>query len=146
MSHPSNKNSHLVLTAAKLIAPRLEPGDAEAGFQWCLDELFKAKLVQLGHDVMMAKATYFLTTAEIDKAARVLKQFEKHGGSMRVKAATNLSFLYLVEGDVMEAQRYANLALSHDESHVQPDPNAPCLAAKACDQLDAVPRAQIQPR
>eukprot|EP00892_Ulva_mutabilis_P007544 jgi/Ulvmu1/5161/UM021_0178.1 len=112
-------SSSLVLTAAKLIAPRLLPGDPEAGFQWCLDALLNHKLVQLAHDVMMAKATYFLTTAEIGQAAQVLKQFEKHGGSMRVKAATNLSFVYLLEGDVAEAQRYAQLALSHDEFHVQ---------------------------
>ena len=119
VDYQSTAHSNLVLTAAKLIAPRLEPGDVEAGFQWCLDELFKAKLDRLAHDVMMAKATYFLTTAEVDKAAQVLKQFEKHGGSMRFKAATNLSFLYLLEGNITEAQRYAHLALSHDEFHVQ---------------------------
>lgn len=109
----------LVLRAAKLIAPRLQPGDPETGFQWCLEELSKVKLIRLSHDVMMAKASYFLSIADIDRAAQVLKQFEKHGGSMRVKAATNLSFLYLLEGNITEAQRYANLALSHDECHVQ---------------------------
>lgn len=115
----TNRNSQLVLIAAKLIAPRLKPGDPEVGFQWCLDELIKVKLVRLTHDVMMAKASYFLHAAEIEQAAQVLKQFEKHDGSMRVKAATNLSFLYLLEGNVPEAERYANLALSHDEFHVQ---------------------------
>lgn len=115
----TSRNSQLVLIAAKLIAPRLKPGDPEGGFQWCLDELMKVKLVRLTHDVMMAKASYFLHAAEIEQAAQVLKQFEKHDGSMRVKAATNLSFLYLLEGNVPEAERYANLALSHDEFHVQ---------------------------
>lgn len=115
----THRNSQLVLTAAKLIAPRLQPGDPDSGFQWCLDELKTFKLVCLTHDVMMAKASYFLHIAEMEQAAQILKQFEKHGGSMRVKAATNLSFLYLLEGNVPEARRYANLALSHDEFHVQ---------------------------
>lgn len=94
----------------------------------------KVELVRLTHDVMMAKASYFLHAAEIEQAAQVLKQFEKHGGSMRVKAATNLSFLYLLEGNVPDAERYANLALSHDEFHVQV-----CVVCTNLPQICQVP-------
>lgn len=111
--------ANMVVTAAKLIAPHLQPHDPSAGFQWCLDELFKAKLVGLAHDVMMAKATYFLTSADMGEAASVLKQFERHGGAMRTKAATNLSFLYSLEGNTADAARYSDLVMSHDEFHVQ---------------------------
>jgi intraflagellar transport protein 88 len=111
--------AEMVVTAAKLISPYLQPGGASAGFQWCQDELFKAKLAGLAHDVMMAKATYFLTSADVDGAASVLKQFERHGGAMRIKAATNLSFLYSLEGNTADAARYSELVMSHDEFHVQ---------------------------
>jgi intraflagellar transport protein 88 len=114
-----DKLTTYVVAAAKLVAPRLQPGNANAGFQWCLDELTKAKLPRIVRDVMMAKATYFLTSGAIDQAVSVLKQFERYGGDMRVKAATNLSFLYLLEGNLDEAERYAHLAISHDEYHVQ---------------------------
>jgi intraflagellar transport protein 88 len=108
-----------VVIAAKLIAPRLHPNDVSAGFEWCLEELFKAKLFGIAHDVMMAKAHYFLRSADMDEAASVLKQFERHGGSVRIKAATNLSFLYSLEGNPADAVRYSDLVMKHDEYHVQ---------------------------
>jgi intraflagellar transport protein 88 len=108
-----------VVAAAKLIAPHLHPNDPSAGFEWCLEELFKAKLVGIAHDVMMAKAHYFLRSADIEEAASVLKQFERHGGSVRIKAATNLSFLYSLEGNASDAARYSDLVMKHDEYHVQ---------------------------
>ena len=127
----SSQMAQAVVTAAKLIAPHLHPTDPSAGFEWCLEELLKAKLAEIAHDVMMAKAHYFLRSADMDEAASVLKQFERHGGSVRIKAATNLSFLHSLEGNSSDATRYSDLVMSHDEYHVQvmhPAPHSPCLA------------------
>lgn len=115
----NSKMVQSVVAAAKLIAPRLHPTDPGSGFEWCQEELFKAKLVGIAHDVMMAKAHYFLRSADMDEAASVLKQFERQGGSVRIKAATNLSFLYSLEGNSTDASRYSDLVMAHDEYHVQ---------------------------
>merc|ERR1719163_2432906 len=34
--------------------------------------------------------------------------------ALKAKAATNLSFLYFLEGDIGQADKYANLAVRHD--------------------------------
>jgi intraflagellar transport protein 88 len=109
-----------VVTAAKLVAPRICPGDAAAasGFQWCMDELSRAQLHHLVDDVLMAKAAHSLP-GDVDAAVDVFKQFERHSGATRAKAASNLSFLYLLEGNVAEAERYATMAKDRDEYHVQ---------------------------
>ncbi len=45
---------------------------------------------------------------------QVLKSFEKKDTALKAKAATNLSFLYFLEGDIAQADKYANLAVKHD--------------------------------
>ena len=123
-----------VVAAAKLVAPRVFPADAAAGWQWCMDEVVRAKLPQLADDVLMAKAASCLP-GNVDEAVTVFKQFERHRGSTRTKAASNLSFLYLLEGNVGEAERYAELAKEHDEHHVQVRRSAP--------HLTVLPRAVV---
>lgn len=48
------------------------------------------------------------------QAIKELKAFEKKDQSLKAKAATNLSFLYFLEGDIAQADKYANLAVKHD--------------------------------
>jgi hypothetical protein len=111
--------SKYIVMAAKIVAPRINPSSTEAGFQWCMDEVMRAKLPEFAHGVLMAKAAHFLAAGEMDKAVTVLKQFEKHSGAARTRAATNLSFIYLLEGNIDEAERYANMAKQNDEYHTQ---------------------------
>jgi hypothetical protein len=111
--------SKYIVMAAKIVAPRINPSSTEAGFQWCMDEVMRAKLPQFAHGVLMAKAAHFLAAGEMDKAVTVLKQCEKHSGAARTRAATNLSFIYLLEGNVDEAERYGNMAKQNDEYHTQ---------------------------
>ncbi len=44
----------------------------------------------------------------------MLKSFEKKDQSLKAMASTNLSFLYFLEGDTQQADKYANLAVKHD--------------------------------
>ena len=48
------------------------------------------------------------------EAIEVLRAFEKKDQAFKAKAATNLSFLYFLEGDIAQADKYANLAVRHD--------------------------------
>jgi intraflagellar transport protein 88 len=125
--------STYIVTAAKLVAPRINPGDPDAGFQWCMDELGRAKLPHFVDDVLMAKSAHCLAVSEVDKAIEVLKLFEKHSGASRTKAAANLSFLYLLEGNIAESERYAMLATEQDEFHVQ-----------VCGPINDLDAAQLQ--
>ena len=48
------------------------------------------------------------------QAIEVLKAFEKKDLALKAKAATNLSFLYFLEGDIAQADQFANLAVRND--------------------------------
>lgn len=65
--------------------------------------------------VLLAKASRHLAAKEVDAAAAVYKGFERRGArGLPAAAATNLSFLYLLEGDLTAAAQYTDLALKAD--------------------------------
>ena len=45
--------------------------------------------------------------------------FEKKEHKVKARAATNLAFLYSLEGDTLNAQRYADLAVTTDKYSAQ---------------------------
>ncbi|KAF0713261.1 hypothetical protein AaE_011827, partial [Aphanomyces astaci] len=61
----------------------------------------------------ICKALHFLKNKDFDKAIEVLKAFEKKDPALKAMAATNLSFLYFVEGDYAQADKFASLAVRH---------------------------------
>jgi intraflagellar transport protein 88 len=48
---------------------------------------------------------------EHSQAIMLLKEFEKKEKDLKARAATNLSFLYFLEGDLNNAGTYAELAV-----------------------------------
>jgi len=54
----------------------------------------------------------------VEQAAAVYKTFERKEPALRAAAATNLSFLYLLEGDLAAAAKYTDLALKTDRYRV----------------------------
>lgn len=48
------------------------------------------------------------------QAIILLKEFEKKEREMKARAATNLSFLYFLEGDIPNAEKHAELAVTTD--------------------------------
>ena len=53
----------------------------------------------------------YLKKKEFVKAIELLKGFEKKDQTMKAMAATNLSFIYFLEGDHPSANQYADLAV-----------------------------------
>lgn len=51
---------------------------------------------------------------DFDQAIDTLKRFEKRETSLMARAATNLSFLYFLEGDFSQAELYADMAVKAD--------------------------------
>ena len=48
-----------------------------------------------------------------------LQEFEKKEHKLKARAATNLAFLYSLEGDSVNAERYADLAVGTDKYSAQ---------------------------
>nr|XP_005167588.1 intraflagellar transport protein 88 homolog isoform X7 [Danio rerio] len=104
-----------IMTSAKLIAPAIEMSFA-AGFDWCVDMVKGSQYVELANDLEINKAITYLRQRDFKQAEAVetLKMFEKKDSRVKSAAATNLSFLYFLEKDFDQADRYAELAMSAD--------------------------------
>mmetsp|Transcript_14856 Transcript_14856/g.26287 ORF Transcript_14856/g.26287 Transcript_14856/m.26287 type:complete len:772 (-) Transcript_14856:118-2433(-) len=102
------------MMAARLIAPVIDKTGSGAGFDWVADQLLKVELIKEANEVELAKANYFLTQKQFGAAVEVLKEFEKKEKSVKARAATNLSFLHFLEGDLENAEKYAELAVATD--------------------------------
>ncbi|XP_062390468.1 intraflagellar transport protein 88 homolog isoform X1 [Sardina pilchardus] len=102
-----------IMTSAKLIAPAIENSFA-AGFDWCVDMVKSSQYVELANDLEINKAITYLRQRDFNQAVETLKTFEKKDSRVKSAAATNLSFLYFLERDFDQADRYADMAMSAD--------------------------------
>ncbi|XP_026150890.1 intraflagellar transport protein 88 homolog isoform X2 [Mastacembelus armatus] len=102
-----------IMTAAKLIAPAIETSFA-TGFDWCVDMVKTSQYVELANDLEINKAITYLRQKDFNQAVETLKTFEKKDSRVKSAAATNLSFLYFLEKDYDQADRYADLAMNAD--------------------------------
>ncbi|XP_054887378.1 intraflagellar transport protein 88 homolog isoform X5 [Poeciliopsis prolifica] len=102
-----------IMTAAKLIAPAIETSFA-SGFDWCVEMVKCSQYVELANDLEINKAITYLRQKDFNQAVETLKTFEKKDSRVKSAAATNLSFLYFLEKDYDQADRYADLAMNAD--------------------------------
>ncbi|KAG7331295.1 hypothetical protein KOW79_005264 [Hemibagrus wyckioides] len=102
-----------IMTSAKLIAPAIESTFA-AGFDWCVDMVKGSQYVELANDLEINKAITFLRQRHFNQAVDTLKAFEKKDSRVKSAAATNLSFIFFLEKDYDQADRYAELAMNAD--------------------------------
>lgn len=113
LSERQKQASRFITIAAKLIAPTLDPKNWVAGFDWVIEAL-RHEHDLVASELLITKALTYLRNKQFEKAVEVLKSFEKKDTALKAKAATNLSFLYFLEGDIAQADKYANLAVRHD--------------------------------
>mmetsp|Transcript_132977 Transcript_132977/g.384527 ORF Transcript_132977/g.384527 Transcript_132977/m.384527 type:complete len:839 (-) Transcript_132977:46-2562(-) len=102
-----------IIKAANLIAPTVDKTPI-AGFDWVTDALNQHGFPRIASELEIAKSSYFLKRKEFDKAIEVLRKFEKKEPSLMACAATNLSFLYFLEADHPQAEKYADMAVKAD--------------------------------
>ena len=70
---------------------------------------------RLASEMQMCKALQFLKYKKYNKAIDALKAFEKKDKQLKAKAATNLSYLYFLEGDIENGQKYADMSIATDK-------------------------------
>ncbi len=102
-----------ILTAAKLIAPFADLKGSEYGFDWVM-EILQDDYEHLAGQVEIDKAIRYLKELRLNEAINKLKAFEKKGMDLKTMAATNLAFIYFLEGEFLLAGQNADLAISHD--------------------------------
>ena len=102
-----------IITAAKLIAPVI--GDTFSdGYAVCVEQIRSAGHAELANDIEINKAVKHLKKREFNEAIDTLKAFEKKDSRAASTAATNLSFLYLLQNEYSQAEKYADDAIAAD--------------------------------
>lgn len=104
---------HHLLSAAKLIAPAVDASFA-AGYDWCIGAVKQSAYSELAAELEITKAISFLKMRDFKQATQILKGFERRGSQMQSTAAANLSFLYFLEKQFAQADKYADLAMAAD--------------------------------
>lgn len=103
-----------LLIAARLTAPVIEEEDRWVeGFRWVMDQLrqdHESVASKLEIDVAMT----YMKKRQFDEALEVLKGFERKDQSLRAIAASNLSFIYFLEGEYEQAEKEADIAMRSD--------------------------------
>ncbi|KAL6435070.1 hypothetical protein ACFW04_005280 [Cataglyphis niger] len=102
-----------ILCAAKLIAPVIED-TLTAGFAWCVDAIKSSAYGILAADLEINKAMVFLHNRETQLAIDTLKMFENRDTKANSAAATMLSFIYYLQGDYDQAEKYGEAARNAD--------------------------------
>eukprot|EP01006_Ploeotia_vitrea_P009677 TRINITY_DN23666_c0_g1_i1.p1 TRINITY_DN23666_c0_g1~~TRINITY_DN23666_c0_g1_i1.p1 ORF type:complete len:851 (+),score=132.77 TRINITY_DN23666_c0_g1_i1:98-2650(+) len=112
------QHMNYLLTAARLIAPMIEK-DWQAGFDYIIEQLrhyeLKDSSSRLAAEMEMCKALNFMKHKKYTKAIDALKAFERKDRQLKAKAATNLGYLFFLEGDTENGEKYSNLAVEADK-------------------------------
>jgi len=110
---------HLIVQAAKLIAPKIEKTFVE-GFDFVIETLRATdNYMDIASDMEISKAVYFLKHKKPKEAKETLLAFEKkdqkqHDSTTMSRAYTNVCFIYFLEGDMKNADHYGTLAIKCD--------------------------------
>lgn len=99
--------------AAKLVAPSIESTFAE-GYDWVVESLKTSSNSEMAAELEIHKSIQYLKTKDFNLAVESLKTFEKKGEKLVGTAATNLSFIFFLEGDFKQSEHYAEIATQHD--------------------------------
>ncbi|XP_065834297.1 intraflagellar transport protein 88 homolog [Oscarella lobularis] len=102
-----------IVIAAKLIAPSIEMSFA-AGFDWCVECVRASSYADLAGELEITKAITYLKMKDFQAAVEVLRGFEKKESKMASAAAANLTFMFLLENDLGQAEKYAEMAVASD--------------------------------
>ncbi|EZA59408.1 intraflagellar transport protein 88 homolog isoform X2 [Ooceraea biroi] len=102
-----------ILCAAKLIAPVIEE-TLTAGFAWCVDAIKSSAYSFLAADLEINKAMVLLHNRETQLAIDTLKMFENRDTKANSAAATMLSFIYYLQRDYDQAEKYGEAARNAD--------------------------------
>lgn len=108
--------AHYLLQAGKLIAPVVDGGGWNDGFRWVVEALRRGNHDDVSCQVELERALAFLRDKQFDAAVEVLKAFEKKDEKMKALAASNLSFIYFLEGELDLAEEYAEMAIKQNRS------------------------------
>ncbi|KAK8860347.1 Intraflagellar transport protein 88 [Tritrichomonas musculus] len=108
----------LVMLASRLVASKANDNWQEM-YEFIFQQLKKSKYPEAAGEFEIAYSLAYLSHKNANKAIEMLRQIRKKDPQLMALAATNLSFLYYLEQDFENADKYADIALEHDKYNAQ---------------------------
>lgn len=108
----------LVMLAARLVASK-STVDWQESYEFVLQQLKKSKFPEASGEFEIAYSLAHLHHKNATKAIEMLRSIRRKDPQLMALAATNLSFLYFLEEDYDNADKYATIALDHDKYNAQ---------------------------
>jgi intraflagellar transport protein 88 len=108
----------LVMLASRLVASQNEK-EWQQSFEFVFQQLKKSKFPEAASEFEVSYSLAYLNHRDAAKAIEMLRQIRKKDPQLMALAATNLSFLYFLEQDFENANKYADIALEHDKYNAQ---------------------------
>ncbi|EAY01380.1 TPR Domain containing protein [Trichomonas vaginalis G3] len=108
----------LVMLTSRLVASKSDK-DWQEAYDFVLQRLKQSKFPEATGEFEIAYSLAHLNHRNADKAIEILRQIRKKDPALMALAATNLSFLYYLEQDYENANKYAQMALDHDKYNAQ---------------------------
>ncbi|OHT16203.1 TPR Domain containing protein [Tritrichomonas foetus] len=114
----------LVMLASRLVASKTTKNEFGVSnwqemYEFVFQQLKKSKYPEAAGEFEIAYSLAYLNHKNANKAIEMLRQIRKKDPQLMALAATNLSFLYYLEQDYDNADKYANIALEHDKYNAQ---------------------------
>lgn len=108
----------LVMLASRLVANKTDK-DWQEAYEFVMQKLKQSKFPEATGEFEIAYSLAHLDHRNADKAIDMLRGIRKKDPALMALAATNLSFLYYLEQDYENADKYADIALQHDKYNAQ---------------------------
>lgn len=108
----------LVMLASRLVASKSDR-DWQEGYEFVMQQLKKSKFPEAAAEFEISYSLAYLNHKNASKAIEMLRQIRKKDPQLMALAATNLSFLYFLEQDFENADKYASIALENDKYNAQ---------------------------
>lgn len=108
----------LVMLASRLVATKCE-GNWQEMYEFVLQQLKKSKYPEASTEFEISYSLAYLSHRNANKAIEMLRAIRKKDPQLMALAATNLSFLYYLEQDFENADKYATIALEYDKYNAQ---------------------------
>ncbi len=107
------ENSNIIVNIALVMTHYLDK-DPLIAFDYIIDAIKKNGVKDILNEIEMAKAMHFLKKRDVEKTIAIMKSFENKNKKLISRVSNNISFLYFVEGDISNADKYANLAIENE--------------------------------
>lgn len=108
------ETNNIITTISMILTNNLDKKDPMKAFEIIIDCLKKNGVKEIVSEMEMAKAMYFLKKRDVEQTIKIMKSFENKDKKLISRVSNNVSFIYFIEGDMNQAEKYVDIALDNE--------------------------------